>query len=268
MKEQPGPSPPNISLRAKTRRSNLPPVSASAMKSLSLTGKTALVTGASRGIGLAIARALAREGVRLALLSRSRPPATLRGKFFACDLAESETIPAAVSAALRHLGRLDFLINNAGMFLEKSVAEISLADWEKTLRVNLTAPFLLCRQALPHLAARRGRIVNILSSAAMQGYEQQAAYCASKHGFLGFARALALEAKSRGIHIYNLCPGGVQTDLIRGTALGARLKGQSLIQPEDIAGLVVFLLRQPDRLDLPELLIRRFPAPAKAAIKG
>ncbi len=223
-----------------------------------LRGKTAIVTGASRGIGLAIARALAREGVKLALISRSRQPADVRGKFIECDLSESEKIPAAISRALKHLGKLDFLVNNAGIFLEKPVSEISFANWENILRVNLTAPFLLCRETLPHLAARKGRIVNIVSSAAMQGYLHQSAYSASKHGFLGFARSLAIEARPRGVHICNLCPGGVDTDFIKGTYLGERLKGQPMIQPADIAEMVVFLLRQPENIELPEIPVRRF----------
>ena len=131
------------------------------------------------------------------------------------------------------------------------------------MRVNLTAPFLICRETFSHLVASKGRIVNIISSSAMQGYLHQAAYSASKHGFLGFARSLALEAKPRGVHIYNLCPGGVETDLIKGTQLGARLKGQPMIRAEDIAEMVVFLLRQPENIDLPEIGIRRFDVPAK-----
>jgi 3-oxoacyl-[acyl-carrier protein] reductase len=223
-----------------------------------LRGKTAIVTGASRGIGLAIVQALAREGVKLALISRSKPPAKLHGEYFKCDLAEAEKIPATISAALKHLGKLDFLVNNAGVFLEKPVADISLADWEKILRVNLTAPFLICRETLPHLMASKGRIVNVVSSAAMQGYLNQSAYSASKHGLLGFARSLAIEAKPRGVHIYNLCPGGVDTEFIKGTYLGERLKGQTMIRPEDIAEMVVFLLRQPVNIDLPEIVVRRF----------
>jgi 3-oxoacyl-[acyl-carrier protein] reductase len=225
---------------------------------MSLRGKTAIVTGASRGIGLAIAKTLAGEGVKLALVSRNKPPANVRGKFIKCDLAEVETIPAAVSTALKYLGKLDFLVNNAGIFMEKPVAEISLADWERTLRVNLTAPFLICRETLSHLAASKGRIVNIVSSSAMQGYLNQSAYSASKHGLLGFARSLAIEAKPRGVHVYNLCPGGVDTEFIKGTYLGERLKGQTMIRPEDIAEMVVFLLRQPENIDLPEIVVRRF----------
>lgn len=225
---------------------------------MKLRGKTAIVTGASRGIGLAIAKALAREGVKLVLISRSKPPSTVKGKFIECDFADSEKIPAAVSAALRHLGKLDFVVNNAGIFLEKPSAEISLADWERVMHVNLTAPFLICRETFSDLVKSKGRIVNVISNSAMQGYFQQAAYSASKHGFLGFARSLALEAKPLGVHIYNLCPGGVETDLIRGTQLGARLKGQAMIKPEDIAGMVMFLLRQPENIDVPEIVVRRF----------
>ncbi|HUJ08667.1 MAG TPA: SDR family oxidoreductase [Verrucomicrobiae bacterium] len=223
----------------------------------SLKGKTAIITGASRGIGLAIARALAREGVLLVLLSRTKP--AVRGKFIACDLANPDVIPATVARAVKHLGRCDFLINNAGVFLERPVTEISLSDWERVLRINLTAPFLLCREVLPHMIGRKqGRIINVVSTSGLQGYLHQSGYCASKHGLLGFARGLAVEAKPHNIHVYNLCPGGVDTDFIKGTYLGRRLKGQPMIAPADIAETVVFLLRQPENIDLPELIVRRF----------
>jgi 3-oxoacyl-[acyl-carrier protein] reductase len=222
-----------------------------------LSGKTAIITGASRGIGLAIAKALAREGVRLGLLSRSMP--TVAGEFVSCDLANLEGIPSAAHTLLERLGAVDFLINNAGTFLEKAVPDIQLADWERVLRVNLTAPFLLTREVLPHMIGRRqGRIVNIASTASTQGYLHQSAYCASKHGLLGFGRSLAIEAKPHNIHVHTLCPGGVDTDLIKGTHLGERLKGQPMINPEDIAEMVLFLLRQPDNIDLAEVVARRF----------
>ena len=119
----------------------------------SLRGKTAIVTGASRGIGLAIAKALAHEGVRLGLLSRSKPG--IGGEFVACDLADLDKIPGAVRQLVDRLGTVDFLINNAGIFLEKPVPEIQLADWERILRVNVTTPFLLTREILPGMIARR-----------------------------------------------------------------------------------------------------------------
>jgi 3-oxoacyl-[acyl-carrier protein] reductase len=227
------------------------------MKSVSLKNKTAILTGASRGIGLAIAKALAREGVRLGLLSRSKP--AIGGEFVACDLADLDKIPGAVRQLVDRLGAVDFLINNAGIFLEKPVPEIQLADWERVLRVNVTAPFLLTREVLPQMIARKqGRIINIASTSSSQGYLHQSAYCASKHALLGFARSLAMEARPHGVHVYNLCPGGVDTGLIKGTHLGERLKGQPMINPEDIAEMVVFLLRQPENIDLPEIIIRRF----------
>jgi 3-oxoacyl-[acyl-carrier protein] reductase len=225
----------------------------------SLSGKTAIVTGASRGIGLAIARALAREGVRLGLLSRSKPE--IGGEFVACDLAGLEQIPAAMRQLVERLGEVDYLINNAGMFLETPVSGMTLADWECVLRVNLTAPFLVTREVLPRMIARRqGRIVNISSTSGVQGHLHQSAYCASKHGLLGFARSLAMELKPHNIHVYTLSPGGVDTDLIKGTYLAERLQGQPMIAPGDIAEMVVFLLRQPENIDLSEIVVRRFAA--------
>lgn len=219
--------------------------------------RTAIITGASRGIGLAIAQALAQAGIRTALLSRRKPAAP--GKFIRCDLNDSASIPAAVGQALEYLGACDYLINNAGIFLEKPVAEMSLADWERIQRVNMTGTFLVTREILPVMIQRRqGRIINIASTASTQGYLHQAAYVASKHAMLGFARALALEVKPHNIHVHNLCPGGVDTDLIKGTYLGKRMEGQPMIAPKDIAAMVVFLLKQPGNVDLPELIVRRF----------
>jgi 3-oxoacyl-[acyl-carrier protein] reductase len=223
----------------------------------SLQGKTAIVTGASRGIGLAIVRALAREGLRLGLLSRSRPD--VAGEYVSCDLADTEKIPSCVRQLADRLGPVDFLINNAGTFLEAPVPEIQLADWDRVLRINLTAPFVITRELLPQMIARQqGRIINIASTASSQGYLHQSAYCATKHGLLGFARSLALEAKPHNVHIHTLCPGGVDTDLIKGTYLGERLKGQPMIQPDDIAEMVLFLLHQPENIDVAEIVVRRF----------
>ncbi|MCS7337269.1 MAG: SDR family oxidoreductase [Verrucomicrobiae bacterium] len=225
----------------------------------SIAGKTALLTGASRGIGRAIAIALASEGVRLGVLGRNPPPVEVHAEYVECDLAETDRVPEAVRQLSARLGVVDFLINNAGVFLERPAHEIQLGDWERVLRVNLTAPFLICRELLPQMIARKqGRIVNIVSTSGVQGYLHQSAYCASKHGLLGFARALAIETKPHGIHVYNICPGGVDTDFIKGTYLGQRLAGRPMISPADIAAMVVFVLKQPDNVDLPELIVRRF----------
>ena len=231
----------------------------------SLQGKTAIVTGVSRGIGLAICRTLQTAGVRLGLLGRQPPPTDVTGLFVACDFANVEQVPAAVRQLIAALGDVDILINNAGTFLEKPVPEIELAGWERVLRVNLTATFLVTRAVLPGMIARQqGRIINVASTASVQGYLHQSAYVASKHGMLGFARALAMEVKPHNIHVHSLCPGGVKTDLIKGTYLGSRLEGQPMIDPSDVAGMVLFLLQQPDNIDLPEVIVRRFDATAPA----
>jgi 3-oxoacyl-[acyl-carrier protein] reductase len=226
---------------------------------ISLAGKSAIVTGASRGIGLAVARALEREGVRLVLLSRTPPPSTLAGRFIRCDLGELDGLPACCAEARDILGTVDFLVNNAGVFLEKPVPNLSPAEWKRVQDVNVTAPFVLCRELIPHMIARKtGAILNIASSASHQGYLYQSAYTASKHALLGFARSLAMELRPHGIRVHTLCPGGVDTDLIKGTHLADRLRGQTMIAPADIAELVVFVLKQPGNIDLPELVVRRF----------
>lgn len=234
----------------------------------SIRGLTAVVTGASRGIGRATALSLAEQGARLGLIARSGEALDLlAGEICAnggeahpltVDLGNIAGIPAAVATMIGALGKIDVLVNNAGTFHESAFADMKVEDLERTLRVNLTAPFVLTRELLPKIKAVRGRVVNIVSSSGMQGYEHQSAYCASKHGLLGLMRALALEVKRDGVHVHNLCPGGVDTDFIKGTKLGERLAGQTMIAPEDIAEMVVFLLKQPPHIDLPEMVLRRF----------
>ncbi len=228
----------------------------------------AVVTGASRGIGRAIANALAAEGVEVVLLGRRQKMLDEvvadiqrqggRGRAMVCDFDQLPQVEAVVARCRRELGRLDLLVNNAGAFLEAPVEHIELADWERLLRVNLTAPFAICRGLLPMMYAQgRGKIINISSVAGLAGYYHQAAYCAVKHGLTGFSRALALEARPHGVHVHLLCPGGVRTEFFRGTHLEQRLAGQTMLEPEDVAKAAVFLYRQPANVDVPELVLRR-----------
>ena len=176
-----------------------------------------------------------------------------------CDLGDLSALEVTARRLIERLGSVDLLVNNAGVFHESAVVEQELDDWERVLRINLTAPMLLCRLILPlMIAAGGGRIVNIASSSAVQGYAGQAAYSASKHGLLGLARCLALEARPHNIHVHTLCPGGVDTDLIRGTEVGRRFEGQPLIVPQDIADLVLFCISQAGDVDMPEVVLRRF----------
>ncbi len=234
-----------------------------------LQERTAVITGASRGIGRAITLALGGCGMRLGLLARSRERLeevaaeveALGGRALVaeCDLGDLSALEVTARRLVERLGSVDLLINNAGVFHESAVVEQELGDWERVLRINLTAPMLLCQLILPlMIAAGGGRIVNIASSSAVQGYAGQAAYSASKHGLLGLARCLALEARPHNIHVHTLCPGGVDTDLIRGTEVGRRFEGQPLMVPQDIADLVLFCISQAGDVDMPEVVLRRF----------
>jgi len=157
------------------------------------------------------------------------------------------------------LGKIDILINNAGTFLDKPIDKITLSEWQNLLNINLTAPFLLFHHLLPIMKKQGyGKIINIASKSSTQGYAGQAAYAASKHGLLGLARCLAIEARSHNIHVYTICPGAVETELIAGTSLSKRLQGKDMIKVDNIANLVVFLLNQPKNIEIPEIIINRF----------
>jgi NAD(P)-dependent dehydrogenase (short-subunit alcohol dehydrogenase family) len=234
-----------------------------------LGGKTAIVTGASRGIGKNIAIALGRQKMRLALLARSTDKLqevvdeihAAGGEAIAvpCDLMNSDAVASALKNIYQRFDSLDVLISNAGIFLEKPIAEIEIEEWDRVLRTNLTATFLLCQSAFIKMKDQKsGRIVAIASSASTQGYVDQAAYCASKHGLLGFTRCLSIEARAHNVHVHTICPGGVRTDLIKDTYMGNRVSQGPLIEPDNIADLVLFLIRQPDNIDIPEIILKRF----------
>jgi len=234
-----------------------------------LSGKTAIVTGASRGIGKAIAIALGRKKMRLALLARSTSQLqevvdkihAVGGEAIAvpCDLMNSAAVATSLKKVLRHFDSLDVLISNAGVFLEKPIAEIKIEEWDRVLRTNLTATFLICQSAFLKMKDQKGgRIIAIASSASTQGFIHQGAYCASKHGLLGFTRCLSIEARPHNVHVHTICPGGVRTDLLKDTYMGKRCSEGSLIEPENIAELVLFLIQQPGNIDYPEIILKRF----------
>lgn len=235
-----------------------------------LDGKTAIISGASRGIGEAVAKALAATGVRVGMLARSRDSlARVAEEISAaggeaiplvCDLSRPCDLEQALDELVGRLdGQVDVLVNNAAVFLEAAVPDTSLEQWDALMRVNLTAPFLLCRRVLPIMVRQRGgRIVNIASTSGLQGYLHQAAYCATKHGLIGFSRSLAVEAKPHDVRVHVLCPGGVNTTFIAGSLVAKRIEGQAVLEPENIADLVLFLLRQPANVDYPEVVVKRF----------
>lgn len=234
----------------------------------SLANKTVIITGASRGIGRSTALSLGRAGGRVALVSRTTEALSQVAEEVEAaggsavvapyDFSESSGIPELVICLREQLGTVDALVNNAGTFLERDLAEMTDDELRQVLNVNLVAPFALTRELLPALRETKGQIINVASTSGLQGYAQQSGYCASKAGLLGMMRALAIEEKPHGIRIHNLCPGGVDTDFINDTQLGVRLAGQVMISPDDIGEMVAFLLRQPGNVDISEMVIRRF----------
>ncbi|RHZ94750.1 SDR family oxidoreductase [Cereibacter sphaeroides] len=173
-------------------------------------GRVALVTGGGRGIGQAIARRLASDGARVFTAQRG---ADAGFEAIAADFADADAPARAVAEVVDRAGRLDVLVNNAGVMQEARVEEMALADWERTIRVNLTAPFLAIRAALPHLRAVRGAIVNVGSIEGLGANPRHAAYCASKAGLHGLTRAVAVDHGAEGIRCNAVAPGWIETEL-------------------------------------------------------
>jgi len=232
----------------------------------SLSGKHALVTGAGRGIGAAIAQALADHGARLTLVGRSlgglESTAKRVGGHSTCvaaDVRNSAQVSAAFQEARKSSGDVDILVNNAGQAESAPMRDTDGELWERMLGVNLTGTYLCVREALPAMLRRgSGRIVNIASTAGLTGYAYCTAYCAAKHGVVGLTRALALEVATKGITVNAVCPGFTDTDLVRSTvtkiqaktgrsereaieSLLARNPQQRLVSPVEVANAVLWL---------------------------
>jgi 3-hydroxybutyrate dehydrogenase len=196
------------------------------MTRVDLSGRRALVTGGGRGIGRAIAVALACAGARLALVGRTRESLDAAAKEIVdlgaeppvveqMDAADPESVGAAAQRVLAVLGGVDVLVNNAGIAESAPVARTDLAFWARHMAVNATCPFLLTRAVLPGMLGRRwGRIVNVGSTASLGGAPYIAAYAASKHALLGLTRAVAAETAGTGVTVNAVCPGFVATDIV------------------------------------------------------
>ncbi len=237
------------------------------MAAHALDGRHALVTGAGRGIGAAIATRLAREGARVTLLGRNRAALERLSaelgdatQVVCADVGDGAAVAAAIAEAAARFGGVDILINNAGQAQSAPLQRTSDELWNSMLAVNLSGTYHGIRAALPAMLQKRyGRIVNIASTAGVRGYAYVTAYCAAKHGVIGLTRALALEVAQRGITVNAVCPGYTETDL----ALSAisniqRQTGRSetearaaltshnpqarLVQPVEVANAVAWLV--------------------------
>ena len=224
-----------------------------------LTDRVSLVTGASRGIGRAIARALAARGATVLLGARDqeRLAATVSeivaegGQALALplDVADRASVEAAFAAIAKAHGRLDHLVNNAGITRDNLVLRMKPAEWQQVLDTNLTGVFVCTQAALrPMVKQRSGRIVNVTSVVGLTGNAGQANYAASKAGVVGFTKAVAREVASRSITVNAVAPGFVETDMTAAMTDKAREALTSAIplgrvgQPEDVAEAVAFLL--------------------------
>ncbi|HUF47535.1 MAG TPA: SDR family NAD(P)-dependent oxidoreductase [Vicinamibacterales bacterium] len=236
-----------------------------------LQGRHAVVTGGGRGLGAAIAGALAAQGAHLTLMGRTAAAleerAGIIGRTYGgraravvVDVSEPAQVSRAFAEAIAETGAIEILVNNAGQADAGPFEDITLEGWDRLLRVNLTGPFLCIRQVLPAmLAARRGRIVTVASTAALKGYPRTAAYCASKHGVVGLTRALALETARSGVTVNAVCPGYTDdTDMLKSAidnvrqttgrspdearAMLARLSPRgTFVTPAEVADAVVWL---------------------------
>jgi 3-oxoacyl-[acyl-carrier protein] reductase len=224
------------------------------MTTLDLGATTAFVTGSTRGIGLAIARALYSAGAKVAIVGRDAGRARAvagelgdRATGVGCDVAVGEQVEAAVSAAEAALGPISLLVNNAGLTRDNILLRLTDSDWDQVLDANLKGAFHTTRAVIKGMMKRRaGRIVNVSSIVGIIGNKGQSNYAASKAGLIGFTKSIAKEYASRGILVNCIAPGFIETDmtaalpeaakatLLEGIALGR------LGRPDDVAGAVLF----------------------------
>jgi NAD(P)-dependent dehydrogenase (short-subunit alcohol dehydrogenase family) len=240
---------------------------------MEIRGASALVTGAGRGIGRAMARALGREGAHVTAVSRTASDLESlvreieqdggRAHAFPADLQRKADCDAAVAAAVGKGGGLRILVNNAGIGGVAPVAETSDELWDRILSTNLTAVFRLTRAALPHLAKQGGQIFMVSSLAGQNAIAGMAAYCASKAALDHFTACLMLEVRQQGIKVTTLAPGSVDTDFGRDGGF-AHNPGSWKLTPDDLATALIDLLRQRDDAHLSRVEMRPLRPPAKA----
>jgi NAD(P)-dependent dehydrogenase (short-subunit alcohol dehydrogenase family) len=229
-----------------------------------LFGRTAVVAGASRGIGLAIAEELMAAGAHVVRLARSLPDAEgERRTDIRCDLSRPDEVSAAAERVVAALGAPDLLVHNAGSFLVRSLAETTPDEFAEQVTGNLTGPFLVLRALVPPMVARgRGLVVMIGSVADHLPLPGNAAYVAAKHGLRGLHGALAKELKGTGVRTALVSPGPVDTaiwDPVDPDARPGFLKRAAMLRPEDVAEAVLFLATRPERVAIPELHIEPSP---------
>jgi NAD(P)-dependent dehydrogenase (short-subunit alcohol dehydrogenase family) len=225
-----------------------------------LTGRTAVITGASRGLGKAMALALAAEGARVALVARDRERlqavaaeiggANGQATVVPADVTNEDQVRRIEGEIAAQFGKVDILINNAGVIVRKPITEFTLEEWRRVMDTSVTAAFLMCRSLVPHMRGRGyGRILNMTSTMARVSLPHRAAYSASKAALLGMTRALALELAGDGITVNGISPGPFPTELNQSLTADAGVNAQFLAniplgrwgRVEEVGQLAVYL---------------------------
>src|SRR3954469_2694415 len=227
---------------------------------------TAIITGATEGIGRATAFALGRAGYKIGALARTESKIRqlindlkaegIEAAGASADVGQPDQVTPAMDQLTRTLGDPDVLVNNAGVLIAKPFEELTLEDWDTTMSTNVRSLYLMTRAVLPAMRRRReGAIVNVASLAGRNGFAGGTAYTASKHAVLGFSRSLMLETRKDNIRVIAICPGSVATGMMQEQPM-LKTEPKKILQPEDVASTILHAIGLPDRAMVSELDIR------------
>ena len=236
------------------------------MNPIATTNRTALITGASSGIGKATALAFAKAGINLALLGRSEDKLTavaqaataigVTAKVYVVDLTQLDRVSTKIAAIAADFDNLDILINNAGMAYTRSMGDTPLADWQRVIDLNLTSVFQCIQGILPHMRQRQsGIIVNISSIASKQVFPNWGAYSVSKFGLMALTQAIAGEERSNGIRVSAVCPGSVDTPLWDTDTVQGDFDRSAMLTAEMVAQGILYTVLAPAGAVVEELII-------------
>lgn len=225
---------------------------------------TALVTGASKGIGRVIAEQLAADGYDLALVGRDTAAleevaaaVKTRAICIGADLTDIASCSRIVEDTVKAFGGLDLLVNCAGLSHKGSFTTVTPEEWDRIFAVNARAPFFICQEALPYLKqSSKPIVINIASVVGFKGYADQSVYSSSKHALTGFTKVFAKEVQPFGIRVHLISPGGVATEMVK--KMRPDINADELIQPEEIAEIVHFLVTRKGKGTIDQFYIRRY----------
>lgn len=219
-----------------------------------LAGKRAIVTGASSGIGKEVALRLLQSGAQVSLVSRNPDrilhelPAGSNAKGYAIDLGDISQVSARIQTIVADMGGVDILINNAGMAYIGELIDMPLTEWQKLFDLNLTSIFQCLQATLPTMRSQKsGKVINVASIAAKQGFPNWGAYCASKFALLGLTQAIMLEEQPHGIKVMSICPGSVDTPLwdTLGDKVPPSFNRAAMLSPATVADAIMTLVNLP-----------------------